>query len=367
MKLIGDSTELAMMDYDDDSKDDNPFRNYSIPVYIYAASIGVVIIGQIVQASMGSWYRKVEAEKLALERQRIAEIQAEAHRSLYLPTDRVRIGRGFKNIDPVYPFAWIAIVLAVVATYRLNQELSEHKCIQSKDELGVAINCPGGEWWDKFALKFTCITTFTLGVHAVLMPVVMVLKYFDFRPSDYSSCLRSSARKQVDESGLAWSVLSVHMNCCMKVSTIYCLMSRAPSCRETFRSLLFFVQIYFFLLGGVLGLVNKILQLIAMYLCVDLRILYFPSPFVEFSESRARIESMRIGKRTVKFDADFGEVYLRHCMDKLLSFLTLTLSDKWYVGILLSMNSLLKFTLSYPCPVELKKGITNGWILRCAL
>lgn len=88
-------------------------------------------------------------------------------------------------------------------------------------------------------------------------------------------------------------------------------------------------QISFFLVGWILNLVDRILALIAKYLLVDLRILFFPSPFVEFSKSEAAIHTMRINQHTVKFDAEFSDVYLRFCKEKLLSLLTMTLTDKW--------------------------------------
>lgn len=199
--------------FDDDpypgDKEIKNLNSFELPLYLFGASIGTLILGFIVHSCcLGSWRKKVESQKLRLERQRIEEIEEEAKHARCVPTDPVRLGKGLKNIDIIYVFLWIALCLAVIASKLMRQKFFDA--------------CDRGcstQW--KYLAHFGTVSTASLGVHSGLVPIVLILKCLGFHPSDIIDSLKSKPREQVDEKGGKWRVFSAKMTCCMKVNTRY--------------------------------------------------------------------------------------------------------------------------------------------------
>lgn len=112
---------------DDDDYNNNGgshFKKFLPALIMFGLSILMLFIGMGVQSSLGSWLKKIEVEKLRLERERLEELEKEASHSMMVPTDRLRLGRGLKNIDPIYCFLWLSLLFALIATSVTHHESS---------------------------------------------------------------------------------------------------------------------------------------------------------------------------------------------------------------------------------------------------
>eukprot|EP01138_Halocafeteria_seosinensis_P016372 gb/GECG01016703.1/.p1 GENE.gb/GECG01016703.1/~~gb/GECG01016703.1/.p1 ORF type:complete len:913 (+),score=93.75 gb/GECG01016703.1/:1-2739(+) len=263
---------------------------------------GVLVVGLIVRCGLSNWYKRVETERLRKEKKRMAELEEQAKHSLEVPVEPISLGKTIKNIDPFYVFVATSIIFLGAAAHSLFVLLNGIDIYG----VGIAEEDIGKLRTLKRIRHMFLVMEIGLFGHGSLMPVVMLCKVMDWRPSKVCSSCQNKPRKQFDEEGMDFAVFSVELKCLAKL--------------------------YFFTVGLVLGLFEKILNLIQKITPLDLHIFWIPSPFVTFAKNREIIESMRVQKRTVKYDLDFGDAYLRFCYEKLLNFLTLTLWERCFAG-----------------------------------
>eukprot|EP01138_Halocafeteria_seosinensis_P012169 gb/GECG01012437.1/.p1 GENE.gb/GECG01012437.1/~~gb/GECG01012437.1/.p1 ORF type:complete len:757 (+),score=93.72 gb/GECG01012437.1/:1-2271(+) len=256
---------------------------FALPLGLFGASYFLLIFGYVVKKlCLQSWHRRRKEELMKMEEEMIKKAMAEDENKA-IAVENVSFGVSMKNIEPFYIFVWLAVGALAVDLVLWYRAFNEWEGPGASTAASTALGMAFGMWF-----------------HTLCMPLVVLAKVCDWRPSRVSRCCESRPRKPVDKEGRRFVVFSMDLDD--------------------------YTQKFFTYVGFLFMLIETALDVISNV--VDLRIFWIPSPILRYAEERALIETMRIDYHAVKMDIDYGDTYLRFCYEKLLNALTLTIWHK---------------------------------------
>eukprot|EP01138_Halocafeteria_seosinensis_P013061 gb/GECG01013339.1/.p1 GENE.gb/GECG01013339.1/~~gb/GECG01013339.1/.p1 ORF type:complete len:465 (+),score=41.62 gb/GECG01013339.1/:1-1395(+) len=258
------------------------FHRFRIPLILLVMPYFFMLVSALVDRCLRDWYKKHDKIREELRAEKLREAMEHSKKNKFVPTGYPLKNCSCQNIEPHFFFIWFSMISLAAAVIGFWIELEN-------DNLPV------------IGRRIFIIMAVALCFHSVLMFVVLVGKIAGLRMGNHIECLANNPRNAIDEEGKRFVVFSVGLEGCRKI--LYST-----------------VGLFFELIEKALDRISNIF---------DLKIFWIPSAFLRLAQEKDIIKNMRIDYRTVTYDLDFGDAYLRFCYEKLLNTLTFTIWSKF--------------------------------------
>lgn len=193
----------------EDSGETGWTSDFVLPIVLFFTSYVVLAFGYFVdRCCLYDWHQRRKQELEEMEEAAVRRALEESD-DAYISLDSISFGKSIKNLEPFYVFVWLAVALTAVDLFLWYHAFSSWEG-------------PGNDTLANAALALVVGMCF----HTVCMPLVLLGKICDWRPSRVSDCCASKPRKPVDHEGRRFTLFSMKLDPGTKVSQ---LVSTPPS------------------------------------------------------------------------------------------------------------------------------------------